>query len=302
MRPFQILTLWALLTPPALAGVRVVNGERVAPEEVPWAVQINKTGEQWCTGSIIASRWILTAAHCFADADPTLYQIRAGGDGRAPTLQLLPQVVRIELAPNYSVLGVHGDAALMELESDIPFGATIQAIPLAGKAELAELAPDTLVRLAGWGAIGVRWESMPPMYEIPPLPEIDLGRSIDWSRPFVFTPPPAPRPIEMPPVPTFPAADRLTMLELPLAIPERIADMDFFREGHNADYLDGNFLFMRQFGYTSCAGDSGGGWTAQIAGERKLVAIHKAGDYCVSLAVGTRVDGFLDWIRGLIGE
>lgn len=41
----------------------IVNGDKVPIEETPWQAYIELEGG-YCGGSIIESKWILTAAHC----------------------------------------------------------------------------------------------------------------------------------------------------------------------------------------------------------------------------------------------
>ena len=64
---------------------RIVGGKEVVNGSWPWQVQIvfnkeNNAKEQ-CGGSIISSRWIVTAGHCFVDKYPGT-QIFAGLQGR----------------------------------------------------------------------------------------------------------------------------------------------------------------------------------------------------------------------------
>ena len=46
--------------------LRVVNGWPAQKNEWPWIAQLRNNGRQFCGGSLIDDRHILTAAHCVA--------------------------------------------------------------------------------------------------------------------------------------------------------------------------------------------------------------------------------------------
>lgn len=62
------LTVGALLAPTAAASASgqfepaIVDGSYAT--SAPWAALVQRDGGQWCSGSIIASTWVLTAKHC----------------------------------------------------------------------------------------------------------------------------------------------------------------------------------------------------------------------------------------------
>src|SRR5260221_14639368 len=87
LRPTVLLTLTALaLTPSALPSTSVIGGSTVQVQSAPWTVFLRQTtssGALQCSGSIIDSLHVVTAAHCVYDlngaqASISSLSIRAG--------------------------------------------------------------------------------------------------------------------------------------------------------------------------------------------------------------------------------
>ena len=45
-------------------NTRIVNGETAIPHSWPWQVSLQSGGDHFCGGSLINSRWVVSAAHC----------------------------------------------------------------------------------------------------------------------------------------------------------------------------------------------------------------------------------------------
>jgi len=184
MRLLNILLLLVLIAPPAHAS----NGDRIDITQTPWQVSVQALG--WlrpdgsivpsfhgCGGSIIGTRWIVTAAHCLEWMNlkaPPYKQIRvAAGASILSDLTQLPLVERVYLHPKYFhkehyVFPKHkflflyeefdNDIALIELSKDIIFGDTIQAIALDG----AELKENDALFFSGWSMQKANDEDVDP--------------------------------------------------------------------------------------------------------------------------------------------
>ena len=125
----NLLTRWSilvLLQAVSLAAQvpgghpKILGGEEVKQGEFPFVVRV------FCTGSIIAPNWVLSAAHCFIDrsgriADPSLYSVTLGRHRDHPVATR--NVRRIVVHPDYDYTGNSGvkrDLALLQVFRPFP--------------------------------------------------------------------------------------------------------------------------------------------------------------------------------------
>ena len=62
-------------------GTRIVGGQETEVSEYPWQAGLVNKGSTsvWCGGSLLNSKWVLTAAHCTHDVQANEIQVREGG-------------------------------------------------------------------------------------------------------------------------------------------------------------------------------------------------------------------------------
>lgn len=131
------------------AGRRIVGGEKTDIKRHPWQVALNiKIGGQTylCGGSIIADRWVLTAAHCFSQSTAPQHVRAKTGVTNYLTHDSWADVDRIIVHEGYNPKTHEHDLALIRLRSQ-PEGRTI---PLATADE--HIPPGQPLEVTGWGA------------------------------------------------------------------------------------------------------------------------------------------------------
>jgi secreted trypsin-like serine protease len=140
------------------AQTSIIGGDVAAIADFPSltfiAAETGKGQGFACTGTVIAPRLILTAAHCVEDLElggftpATDYKVATGrANPREDATGGLLKVTGTHVFPGFDPGTTHGDAALLILASPT----SAPAIPLAGTADGALYAGGAQVLLAGWG-------------------------------------------------------------------------------------------------------------------------------------------------------
>jgi secreted trypsin-like serine protease len=156
-------TLAALLVPAAAsaapaATASIIGGKPGTIEEFPSLVYVqaieSKTSGFSCTGTVVAPRIVLTAAHCVEDVEkgtitPTKdYAVSTGvADPTKAGPDNIFHIVATHVFPTFDPGILHGDAAILVL--DRPTIAPV--LPMAGAADASLYAGGAEVRLTGWG-------------------------------------------------------------------------------------------------------------------------------------------------------
>lgn len=157
----------AIALPSAAPASAIQGGSTVSASSAPWLVAILSReangDEYYCSGSVIAARWILTAAHCVtAIADnsalsPSAIRVLAPGVSPDYAGAWERGVAPVDVYPNglytYYTDGFYpwADIALIELEQRLP-GSSVIALD----APTAANPNRTQVRAYGWGVTNNR--------------------------------------------------------------------------------------------------------------------------------------------------
>lgn len=150
----------------------ILDGTRVSESQYPYVARLTYGGELLCTGTLVGSRYVLTAAHCFFDSrnrravGDTEIVARMNGQHYTST--------RVSIHPTYrsrSSACVDGeiDAAIIELASDV---SGVSPVPL-----VETVTPvGSVITLVGYGTEGTG--STGENGSIPPVGLVNTGTTI----------------------------------------------------------------------------------------------------------------------------
>lgn len=147
-------------TAPSAAAVvpAIVGGQPTTIDANPWqvAVIVNGPSPTLCGGSLIASTWVLTAAHCLAGVQQDQVEVFAGltSLSQRSDLTKLP-IASIFVKPDFDATRYVNDVSLIQLAAPVTTSPQLRAIAVPVSQDAATWpAPGTSATITGWGTQG----------------------------------------------------------------------------------------------------------------------------------------------------
>ncbi|XP_060137222.1 serine protease 27-like [Zootoca vivipara] len=133
---------------------RIVGGQASQIGAWPWQVSVGWKGRHYCSGSLVAQQWVVSAAHCFtqnlfSDITVTLgaHQLanRSSKSQSVPVAQVIRNIA-------FDGTGTRGDIALLRLQRPMKY--TPYILPVCVPFPSAVFPEGMACFVTGWGYIG----------------------------------------------------------------------------------------------------------------------------------------------------
>lgn len=134
---------------------RIVGGNNSGPGSWPWHAALYKEGEYQCGATLINSRWLVSAGHCFFGATDNYWVARLGALRRGTKFpspyEQLRHITHIFIHPEYEDTGFINDISLLRVEEPVKFTDYVRPVCLPPPG--APVRQGRLCTLVGWGQL-----------------------------------------------------------------------------------------------------------------------------------------------------
>lgn len=147
---FAISSLVLVATNPISSdssGGRIVGGQPIPIEQVPYMVSVQRDDKHYCGGVIANEVTIFTAAHCIG-WELNRYSVRAGSSSSVTGGQVR-QVIRKFQHFDYDVFTFDYDIGVLKLDEPLVFGVAVQPVKFAERRDPIPVGEIALI--TGWG-------------------------------------------------------------------------------------------------------------------------------------------------------
>jgi len=147
-------------------GSRIVGGTTTDVNEWPWQAALMYGSQQFCGGSLINDRYVLTAAHCTDGLAASQITVRLGEHRISTTgeTQVVTRSVSRKIEhPNYSDSNLVNDIALLRLSSPVTVSATVLPVCMPPKNPTYA---NKVATATGWGTTSSGGSSSDTLKEV----------------------------------------------------------------------------------------------------------------------------------------
>jgi len=112
---------------------RIVGGVETLVNQYPWMILLLYKGQFYCGGTLINSRYVLTAAHCVDRFNMNEMTVRIFEHDRKSTNESKTQDFQIEYILKhigYSTINYNNDIALIKLKTPVRFQGSMRPVCL----------------------------------------------------------------------------------------------------------------------------------------------------------------------------
>lgn len=148
---FAVALLFSIAYGSPVTENRIYGGQEAKPGQFPHQASLHAHGYHICGGSILASRFILTAAHCVWQRYAPIYSIVVGAHQRIIEDGRVHQISRFIWHDDYNQTTLQHDVALVEAKTPIDFDERVAPISLHREFIGAGIEAVT----SGWGKTNV---------------------------------------------------------------------------------------------------------------------------------------------------